>query len=156
LNAAGEHLRAKTVCLALEAQGSMVINLRDAQLALAEAGLGNFALANALLDAVIERATPDENPLALGNAHRDRATVALLARDQASFERQLQAASECFRSTGNPSLIHQVDMLLAEAVRDGLVAPQSGCGMGHEEIEDTLADGVTVPSLQPTMSSAKS
>jgi len=124
LNVAGHHGRARTVCRAIEAQGELVTNLRDAQLALADAGLGKLSEAADLLDATIARATRGDNPLELGNAHRDRARVALLALDGRRFEQHLKAMSEQFRKTRNPSLIQQRDLLVAAAVRCGVRPPQ--------------------------------
>ena len=123
LNAAHQHQRARAICTQLDVRNELVRSLRDSQLALAEAGLGNTALAGSILDAVLTRALPNDNPLELGNAHRDRAAVALLALDPHAFNQHLHAMSEWFRESGNPSLIHQCDALLAEAVRVGLRAP---------------------------------
>ena len=123
LNAERQHERARALCLKLDVRNELVGSLRDAQLALAEAGLGNTTVAGALLDQVITRALPNDNPLELGSAHRDRAAVALLALDPEAFDQHLHAMSEWFRESGNPSLIHQCDTLLAEAVRLGLRAP---------------------------------
>ncbi len=120
LNAAGQHARAKALCLALPVEGELATALHSAQLALAEAGLGDFASAAQRLDALLVELARADNPLALGNAHRDRAYVALLAGDRPGFDGHFAAMGEAFRRTQNPSLIQQCDGLLSEAVRRGL------------------------------------
>ncbi len=126
LNAAGQHARAKAVCEGL-LQGQPDLGaLKDLrhfalpQLALAEAGLGRLDEAVRLLSIHIESMGRTGNALLLGDAHRDRAQVALLARDAQAFERHFETAATAYRSTRNPSLIQQLDKLAAEAVQLGL------------------------------------
>lgn len=125
LNAAGQYRRARELCLSVESQGELVANLREAQLAVAEAGRGDFAQANERLARALERAGRTGNPLELGNLERQCAWVALLARERAAFEEHLQRMGDHYRATGNPTLIQQCEVLFAEGVRRGLVTPAS-------------------------------
>ncbi|MDB4991272.1 MAG: transcriptional regulator, LuxR family, partial [Myxococcaceae bacterium] len=90
------------------------------ELALAEARLGDTRSAIRRLGALMEDAKELDNPLLLGSLHRDRARVALIARDRLGFDRHLAAMSELFRATRNPCLIQQCDGLAAQAVTTGV------------------------------------
>jgi hypothetical protein len=128
LSAVGDHAAAKALCLELIAwlEGSphdaaLILRLPVQKLALAEAGLGNFAAACALLDGCLAKPICHGNPLLLGMLHRDRAQVAALAGDAASFEHHLTAMEAQFRPTENPSLVQQCVGLRAEGVRRGVL-----------------------------------
>jgi serine/threonine protein kinase len=56
-------------------------------------------------------------PLLLGSLERERAHVALLARDHGAFERSFAAMQTWFRTTQTPCLIQQCDLMLARAER---------------------------------------
>lgn len=126
LNAAGQHERAKAVCLAQIAllQGapdqSGFSQMHVEQLAIAEAQLGDLASATARLDALLVSAERLGNPLELGLFHRDRAQLALLARDHAAFDQHYAAMERHFQATRNPALMHYGSLLLADAARAGL------------------------------------
>jgi len=125
LNLAGQHARAKEVCLAIMSDPVMKspkgkVRSPEPVLALAEAGLGNHAAAAALLDQHIIDSLPSKNPLLLGGAHRDRAQVAIRARDRQAFDEHFAKMTEYFRATESPALIQQCDALLSEAIRGGM------------------------------------
>jgi hypothetical protein len=98
------------------------------KLALAEAGLGNCARAVELLEAALFEAQTVGNPVTLGTLHRDRAYVAALVGDLASFEHHEKRMREQFESTRNPWLARQVAALRGQAVRAGVpsVVPAPG------------------------------
>jgi len=123
----GDAARAKTTCEAvlreLADDDFTFLSSRtivEQQLALAEATLGNGQRAAHILDALVMRHAATQNPLLLGSLERDRAHVALLARDQDAFERSFAAMQAWFRATQTPGLIQQCDQLLARAVRAGV------------------------------------
>lgn len=145
LNAAGRHERAKEVCLAMLADQPDLSDLKEMrhfslqQLALAEASLGSIERGRALMETHLEAIRASDNPLLQGEAHRDRAYIALLAEDAASFEAHLQAMADCFRVTRNPSLIQQCDALAALAVQRGLRAPASAFATDWPDLDTTTA-----------------
>lgn len=130
LSAVGEFARAKALCLELLAETErsgkdgehIFLSVRE-QLALAEAGLGNFAAAIEVLEPCFARAGRFENPRSLGGVHRVRATIAALAGDKAGFDEHFAAMSELYRATNNPWLLEQCDVLRAQAVRLGVAPP---------------------------------
>jgi tetratricopeptide (TPR) repeat protein len=126
LAALGRHEEARALCLALltdvessQREGDQNTLMPRLRLANAEAELGNFAGAVELVDGCFERAGRFDNPLAIGSVHRERARIALLAGDHASFELHLAATSAHFAATENPWLIQQTDALRAEGARLG-------------------------------------
>jgi RecA/RadA recombinase len=128
----GEAARAKATCEAvlgaLADDDFTFLSYRtvlEQQLALAEATLGNGQRAANLLDALVMRHAATRNPLLLGSLERDRAHVALLARDEEAFERSFAAMQAWFRATQTPCLIQQCDLMLARAVRAGVRAAQA-------------------------------
>jgi hypothetical protein len=116
LNAGGSHERAKAVA------GEVVSNMLPTdhdyaarfleakrQLALAESGLGNHAVAAALLDALLAKHGHETNPLLVGLLHQARAEVARRADDSATTETHYAEMDRRFRSTQNPALIAQCE-----------------------------------------------
>ena len=120
----------------------------EQQLALAEAALGQPDRAAELLEAQLSRFTEGDNPLLLGELHRDRARVALTARDEAAFALHFGQMQACFRSTGNPWLVQQCDALLTRAVRAGLAPAIPARDLQAISASSTHMDGSTV--IQPT------
>jgi hypothetical protein len=125
LNEAGEHERAKQLCLVVSSRArpqDRVFKLRfqaaEQQLALAEASLGDSRAAADRLDALI--ACAGTNPLLSGALHRDRARVALGVLDTPAFEQHFARMEEWFRSTHNPALIVQCEQLAGLAAKAGL------------------------------------
>jgi len=132
LNDAGQHARARELCLAAEAHATLGDNSRHCsydlvrrQLALAEAGLGNVERAAELLEQLITQLTPSENPLQLGLAHRDRALVALQTRERAVFEYHFRNMEKWFRATAYPALVAQCDRVRAKGVGAGFLQIES-------------------------------
>lgn len=123
-NMAGQHARAREICLSLlegaSANGKGRLRSPEPVLALAEAGLGDYHKAAELLEQHLRDALPSQNPLLLGGGHRDRAFVAVRANDRASFETHFAKMTEYFRATESAALMQQCDTLLSEAIRAGL------------------------------------
>ncbi|MET0340581.1 MAG: protein kinase [Polyangiales bacterium] len=90
------------------------------ELALAEAAVGEHARAAARLEAMLAQLAATDNPLLLGALHRDRAAVALAARDVVAFDHHFGLMQTLFAATQNQWLIQQCDALLTRAVREGL------------------------------------
>jgi hypothetical protein len=147
---AGQAAQAKTICETLlsssdrDASDNGHILLVTQQLALAEATLGDGTRAAARLDALIEQKQPTQNPLLLGSLHRDRAKVALLSGDTASFDRSFLAMQEWFGATQNPWLFQQADALLSRAVRAGMRPAVTVSELHAIEGSSTDMDGSTV------------
>jgi hypothetical protein len=125
LNAAGQHARAREVCVELlgpppyhESAIRRVTALP--QLALAEAGLGNHPFAATLMDDYFASIEASGNALQLGNAHRDRARIATLAGDKAAYELHFAAMKRSYATTQNSSLISQIDLTESAAQRSGI------------------------------------
>ena len=126
LNLSGDHARAKAVldeALAgmVEADRSL-IHFVEAyrQLALAEAGLGNTAEANRILDALLAEHGQKDNRLIIGLLHQAKAEVALAVSDTRGFELHVREMERRFRSTRNPALIAQCERMLDRAARVGM------------------------------------
>ncbi len=135
LSELGEHARAKALCeqvLRRERLGhwdsELLARAPRQQLALAEAALGNIETARTLLDEQVALALPLDNPLALGSLARDRARVALIARDEAQFERQFNVMSAYYWETQNPWLVQQCEALRGLAVQSGFLRQDAGGG----------------------------
>jgi hypothetical protein len=126
LNLAGEHARAKKVLVELisgmvEADRGLIhfVEARR-QLALAEAGLGNSAEADRILDALLAERGNENNRLIVGLVHQAKAETRLLASDQKGFETHVREMEQRFRSTRNPALIAQCERMLDRAARLGM------------------------------------
>lgn len=125
----GEPEQAKALCERVLAARDEAVSLPlagnrpfvEQQLALAEATLGNVSRGAALLEAQLSHFAATATPLLLGELHRDRARVALLARDEDAFDRHFREMQLHFGATGNPWLVQQCDALLTRAVRAGML-----------------------------------
>ncbi|MDB4987592.1 MAG: hypothetical protein JWN04_2770, partial [Myxococcaceae bacterium] len=119
------------------------------QLALAEAQLGWCESARTRLDEQLAIAVqPDPNPLTLGSLERDRARVAIVAKDDYAFEHSLAEMKRWFNATRNPWLLQQCDALVASAERTGLRAAQFQPGPLTHVVDDL--DGSTGVDLEET------
>jgi tetratricopeptide (TPR) repeat protein len=130
LNLLGRHAEARRVCRAALAEVadedrvySFLNHVLEQQLALAEARLGNIHEAESRLAALLEEAELSANPLLIGSLHRDRAYVALIARDAAAFDQHAAAMARLFRGTKNPALFQQCERLAKEGLKTGFTAP---------------------------------
>lgn len=123
-NQLGDHTRAKDICThALSFRQaedlsyvSVGLNVQI-ELAMAEAGLGNLALAARQLDALLVHNAPDESAITLGALHHARARVALLERDFPAAREHLRELSFRYRSTGVATLIEVVEVFKRELAR---------------------------------------
>ena len=118
LNSAGDHARAKAVVT--EALPLARLLELERQLALAEAGLGEYARAVARLDRLLAKHGDEDQPLWIGALHKARAEVALRMGDEGALELHLAELNRRFRGTRNPALIAQCERLAEQAVRQGL------------------------------------
>ena len=133
-NTLGDHARARALCLrALEylteedlkfCALNLVVQI---ELARAEAGLGNVALAEQQLLALAKDYEPRGNPLTLGTLHEALAEMATLRRDEVAFARHLAEVERWFRATGNPSLVARYERLANSPLSpSSRAAPSSG------------------------------
>jgi len=114
-NELGEHARAKEICTVALGQRrredlayvALSLNVQI-ELARAEAGLGNLALAARQLDDLLVQNAPYEGAITLGSLHHARARVALLARDFAAAREHLRELEARYRGTGVATLIEVV------------------------------------------------
>jgi hypothetical protein len=117
-NGLGKFARARQICLDALARLTpgdldfVVLNLVvQIELALAEAGLGNFTAASEQLDTLIARHTPVRGPLTLGALHEARAKVALFAGEMETCRAHLAKMSGYYRPTGIATLRELVEKL---------------------------------------------
>ena len=140
LNLAGEHERAKVIAQEIiarmvDADRRMVHFIEpQRQLALAEAGLGNFPEALRILHELLTKHGAEDNRLIVGLLHKARAEVALSMGDAAACETHMREMEQRFRSTRNPALIAQCERMLERVARLGigkleLTTPEGGEAM---------------------------
>jgi Protein kinase domain/AAA ATPase domain len=130
LNSLGKHAQARDICsdalnaLAAEDRAyPFLSHVVEQQHALAEAQLGRADAAAARLEALLAQVEESQNPLLIGSLHRDRAYVALIARDGTAFERHVGAMARWFRGTKNPALIQQCERCGNAGLKAGLPPP---------------------------------
>lgn len=130
LNHAGRYAEARRVCREALAETapedrvySFLCYVAEQQLALADARLGDVHGAESRLEALLEEADQAANPLLSGSLHRDRANVALIARDESAFDLHARAMARLFRATKNPALIQQCERLANEGLKIGFGSP---------------------------------
>jgi hypothetical protein len=143
LNRAGQHQRAKLLCeeiLANAIPGEEVIVMRflepQRQLALAEAGLGNYARAVQKLEAALARHGDQDNHLLIGLLHKARAEVALKLEDAATAEMHIARMEQHFRVTRSPAAIAQWERLAERGSRSDKSAIRALIGL--KPAEDAL------------------
>ncbi len=117
-NASGEHERARALCqkvlshLSPEDRAFPAMNLiPETELALAEAHLGRCELASRQIDALLTAHASGQGALTLGAIHATGARVALLAGDDALFERHLAGMRRHYLPTRTASLIEHCDRI---------------------------------------------
>ncbi|HEY6561972.1 MAG TPA: protein kinase [Polyangiaceae bacterium] len=128
-NEIGEYSEAKRVCeSALEhltdADREYVAHFLglDIQLAIADAGLGDFAAGLLRLDSLLKRFADCDHPLVQGLLHDARARIAYASGDVAAYERSLSEVERWFVNTGTPILIAKYKRLAElSQVRTSLV-----------------------------------
>ncbi|MDB4991086.1 MAG: multi-sensor signal transduction multi-kinase, partial [Myxococcaceae bacterium] len=141
-NALGKHEHAKEICLAAlsfqdpEDLAYTTINLSlQTELALAEAGLRNFAVARVQLDKLLALNEPNHSAITLGAIHHARTQVALAERDFARARTAFAELDTCYRSTGVATLI----ALLAPLKRElDLAENPRQTGAEHELVRDRV------------------
>lgn len=148
LNAVGKHERAREVCLELlngdPASATLLTHTVLPPLALAEAQLGRHERAKELMDHCIKLITPSDNPLFLGNAHRDSAQVALLAEDRQAYAQHFEAMKRYYGATQNPSLIRQIERSAGAASRAGLGSSSGRVVHSSRSLLDDDLDSTTI------------
>jgi hypothetical protein len=159
LLAVGDHARAKDVATrgvergADPETGNLLGEMRSARaLALAEAALGEYAVAARRLDESIARATDPAHTypsaLLVGSLHEARARVALAAGDPLAFHQHLVETEHRFRGTRNPALIARAERLAEVGARQTSRAPTT-----HDEAREIAVvakDAVTtLPPAEP-------
>ena len=123
-NEIGRHALARDVCVhALKFRRPedltyVAMNLGiQIELALAEAGLGNLALAERQLEELLLLHGPHESAITLGSLHHARGRVALRARDFDAAREHLDQMDRWYRSTTVATLIEVVEAFRRELGR---------------------------------------
>ena len=142
-NALGQHERARDICRAVLARIDPedltfpVMNLNlPVELALAEAGLGNFALARTSLDELLAQHGPNRGPLTLASLHDAYLQVALREKDFACCAAHLERLEDWARPTGIASLLERCEVLRRDLER------AQRLGDGNEDEVRLLVDDV--------------
>jgi hypothetical protein len=118
LNDIGKHEHAKRVCEDALAQltdahrdyVTLFLTL-DLQLAVADAGLKDYARALGRLDGLLTRFAACDHPLLQGSLHEARARICWAAGDVAGYQRSLSLVEYHFGSTATPALIAKIEQL---------------------------------------------
>lgn len=123
-NALGEHASARDVCLFALSQlvpadlDYPAMNLIvPTELAIAEAGLGNFTEAHAALARLLQKYGPDQAPITLGSIHDAQVQVALREHDFTAASLALAETERRYRATSLPSLRERLDTLRRQIER---------------------------------------
>ena len=116
LCALGRFDQARRVCgevsAALDADEVRYLNkMPRQQAALAQLGQGEVAESKRALEQLVLELAPYDNPLWLGDLHRDLARIALASGDDLSLQNELKQIHTYFRQTGNAVLIQQAERL---------------------------------------------
>ncbi|MEY4514697.1 MAG: hypothetical protein RLZZ450_6819, partial [Pseudomonadota bacterium] len=155
----GDPEKARAVCLralataepGLSPAGRALRPLLQA-LALAEAQLGKHREAAQRLEHCLA-AVAHDNPFAAGVLHRDRAYVALYAKDQLAFAQHASLAETQLRKIRNPTLIAQLATLFTEAARAGfmvrMATDDSELGNDLEDLGTTIVEGTPLKQTLP-------
>jgi hypothetical protein len=83
----------------------------DLQLAVADAGLKDYARALGRLDGLLTRFAACDHPLLQGSLHEARARICWAAGDVAGYQRSLSLVEYHFGSTATPALIAKTEQL---------------------------------------------
>jgi tetratricopeptide (TPR) repeat protein len=145
LNGLDQYARAKEVCeralreLTPEDLAFPAMNLFvQIELAIAQAGLGQFESAAAAIDQLLDRYRASGGPLTLGALHEARARVALMAGDEQACRGHQQQMEARYRVTGVSSLIARCETF-AKEVRRGLMPSMPADIDGHGELDSSYA-----------------
>jgi tetratricopeptide (TPR) repeat protein len=158
LNGLGDHERARRVCLDALAKlrpddldfPAMNLGLQI-ELAHAESGLGDHALAATQLDALLVKHAAGNGPLTLGALHEARARVALAQADKETCELHTREMDSRYQATQIASLVaccegfaREQRRVFAPAARrleiEGVSAISTGFSMGPTTLERTLME----------------
>ena len=146
-NARGEHGKARDTCTQALSQlceadlRYVLVNLHtQIELAQAEAGLGNFAEACELLDALL-LAHREAGPLTRGALHEARALVALAQSDGATARVHADHVANCYRAVSLPTLTELSEELVARLTR-----VQAGNETGDETVGPVRAQSGRLPT----------
>lgn len=123
-NALGMHERARQLCMAAMRDADaddfryVIMNLGvEIELALAEAGLGNFQEAHHLLQRLTHEHAANESPITLGSLSEARARVAILEGSLVAARQHLESAEQLIAPLGIPSLTRRLRALAREIGR---------------------------------------
>jgi hypothetical protein len=127
LNMLGRHAEARDACAATLAHlgpedrpfVALFLNL-ELELAVAEAGLGDFDAARRRLDELLAYHSGSDNPLTRGRLHEAYVRAAASAADWQTYRHHLEETRSWYRGTGTPALIARL------AVLEALEPPISG------------------------------
>ncbi len=111
----------------------------DLEMAIAQAGLGQFDEAFARVDGLLERFRESDNPLVVGCLHETRARLSFMAGRLDDYKHSLAMVEHWFRGTGTPALIAKCERLAALGESDAALAV--GASGGREDL--STAHGVT-------------
>ena len=128
-NELGEYAEAKRVCESAlghltDADREYVSHFLglDIQLAIADAGLGDFASGMSRLEGLLKRFADCDHPLEHGLLHDARARIAFASGDVGTYERSLSEVEHWFVNTGTPILIAKYKRLAElSQIRSSLV-----------------------------------
>ena len=155
-NEAREFLEAREICERVKSHlteadddfGILFIGV-EIELAIAEAGLGEFGNAIARIDAILARWSDIDQPLLQGLLHEARARIAWSAGNTLEFRRSLQQVERWFRPTEAPILIGRCERL-AE-LDSGGTGTRRAFRAGGEITDPAFGSG---PSTDPRTGSA--
>lgn len=111
----------------------------DLEMAIAQAGLGQFDEAFARVDGLLERFRGSDNPMVVGCLHETRARLAFMAGKLDEYKHHLGMVEHWFRGTGTPALIAKCERLAALAESGAALTVAAAAGLEHA----SLANGVT-------------
>jgi tetratricopeptide (TPR) repeat protein len=128
LNMLGRHDEARSACEATLAHlgpedrpfVALFLNL-EVELAVAEAGIGDFDAARRRLDDLLVYHGSSDNPLTRGRLHEAYARAAASAKEWNTYRHHLAETRSWYRGTGTPALIARVAMI--EALEPRTSAP---------------------------------
>jgi tetratricopeptide (TPR) repeat protein len=144
LNDLGEHAQARATCLrALEYLTDEDLAFTGnnlgllIELARADAGLQDFAAAEARLNELIDEHRQAANPLTLGTLHEALAKIAALRGDREAFAANAREVDHWFRATRHPALVARCERLSKRQrpAREGADSQDSG---GSPQLQTVL------------------
>jgi hypothetical protein len=144
---------AERVCLQTSAElpadeVRYLVKMPRQQLALARLARGDVVAAKNQLEQLVAELQPFDNPLWLGELHRDLARVALASRDADALRRELDQMSICFHHTENAALIQQSEQVVHEA-ETALPEARPEQSAGSHDLESTEIEPLCL-QLPPT------